>query len=305
MSKFKIETAKWTWAEPVKQKEVYRDEEFVVTETKEEALQSIDFLMEQAKGNTYTITVLRDKQYFTYFRHSMPCLGGLAKYKDSHGEKYFMNPFFPRDIRVAFPEGKVVYIACYRKDTKKSLEFPYYDFLFSEESPWIDAFGKRDSVIFKDNYFVLTNMKADPTVFYSLMKFGGFCHHGYGIPNVLNKDINPKALLIAGKYKEADPRRICGKKPLKISGGTWAEGFGYTRPYNEAIFKTELPLKLNEFEKAGSYPVVAQKLDYFVSEVKSNFALDASKINITDKGVEKVMVDAWNFFNKKAKDLKD
>lgn len=305
---FKIETSKWSWAEPVKNKNVYRNEEFVVSKTKEKSLDAIDFLMSQAEGNTYTITILRDKQYITYFRHSMPCLGGLAKYRDSHGEKYSMNPYFPRDISVAFPEGKIIYIACYRKDAKKALDFPYYDFLFSEESPWIAAFGKRDTIIFKDNYFVLTNMKADPTVFYSLMKLGGFHNHGYG-GGVLSKTVNPKAELLASKYTVADPRRLAGQKPLKISGGTWKDGFGYTRPYNEAIFHTELPVKLKDFGKLpnNTYPkATAQKTDYFVTEMKNNFGLDVSKgIKVTDVGVEKTLLEAWDYFKEKAKDLED
>ena len=49
MSGFKIEQVKWSWAEPVKNKNVYRDDEFVVTSTKDETLKAIDFLLNQPK----------------------------------------------------------------------------------------------------------------------------------------------------------------------------------------------------------------------------------------------------------------
>src|SRR5581483_4610798 len=119
MSKtFKVEKVKWKWAPKVQSPGVYRDDEFVRTKTKEEALEATDFLLKQPRGLTYTITVFRDGEYFTYWRHSMPCLGGLVKYRDSHGEKYFMNPYFPRDISVAFPEGDITFIGCCRQGTK-------------------------------------------------------------------------------------------------------------------------------------------------------------------------------------------
>ncbi|MGC8160037.1 hypothetical protein ACP3WZ_26285, partial [Salmonella enterica] len=60
---------------------------------------------------------------------------------------------------------------------------------------------------------------------------------------------HPKAEILAFKTSMADPRRLAGKKPNRISGGKWSEGFGYTRPYNESIFKTKLPCKLPEFGK--------------------------------------------------------
>ncbi len=130
----KIEVVKWSWAPAVQSKNVYRDDEFVRSKSKEEALQAIDFLMKQPRGLTYTITVFKDGEYLTYWRHSMPCLGGLVKYLDSHGDRYFMNPYFPRDIRVAFPEGDITYIACQR-DQRCSLTNPYWEFVFSQESP--------------------------------------------------------------------------------------------------------------------------------------------------------------------------
>src|ERR1700722_8769209 len=108
MSKFSVETVRWSWPKTVQNPSVYRDDEFVRTKTNEDALKAIDFLLSKAQGLTYTITTFRDGEYFTYFRHSMPCLGGLVKYRDSHGSKHFMNPYFPRDIRVAFPEGDII-----------------------------------------------------------------------------------------------------------------------------------------------------------------------------------------------------
>ena len=130
-STFKIETVRWSWAKTVQSPGVYRDDEFVRTKTKEEALLAIDFLMGTPRGLTYTITVFRG-EYLTYWRHSMPCLGGLVKYRDSHGERYFMNPYFPRDIRVAFPEGDIIFIAYCRGTNTKNIfkASPYYEFIF-------------------------------------------------------------------------------------------------------------------------------------------------------------------------------
>ena len=43
-SKFKIEIVKWSWPEAVKSPNVYRDDEFVRTKTKAQAIKDIDFL---------------------------------------------------------------------------------------------------------------------------------------------------------------------------------------------------------------------------------------------------------------------
>jgi hypothetical protein len=74
--KFKLETAKWEWSKAVKSKHVYRDEEFIRTKTKEEAILAIDYLFNNhVNGLTYTITVFRDGEYFTHLRNRQPCLG--------------------------------------------------------------------------------------------------------------------------------------------------------------------------------------------------------------------------------------
>ena len=304
MSKFKIESVKWSWAEAVKSKNVYRDDEFVRTKTKAKALQAIDFLMSQSKGMTYSITVKRDKEYVTYWRHSMPCLGGLVKYLDSHGERHFMNPYFPRDIRVAFPEGDIVFITCHRPNAKGILDNPYNEFIFSEESPWVSAFGSKDTIIFKGNHFVLTNMDADPTVFYSLMRLAGIAHAGV-YATAGNQWKSPKATILATKTATADPRRLAGQKPLKISGGTWAEGFGYTRPYNESIFKTSLPTKFADFGKLAGYPNAPYTNSYFVSEMKKTFGIDCSKGLSPDKKTEAALVEAWDYFKEQSKELSE
>lgn len=299
--KFKVEVVKWQWAEAVQSKNVYRDDEFVRTKTAEEALAAIDFLMATPKSLTYTITVLRDGEYFTYWRHSMPCLGGLVKYRDSHGPKHFMNPYFPRDIYVPYPEGDTVYIACHRGG--KFTNSPYNEFIFSQESPWVSAFGSRDTIIFKDNYFVLTNMNTDPTAFYSLMRLGGFAYAGVYGGAVATSKRNPKAVILATKTTAADPRRLAGQKPIRISGGTWADGFGYTRPYNESIFKTELPTRFQDFGKLAGYPQAPYTNAYFVSEMKNAFGLDVSR-GCTPQ-MDDVLVKAWDHFKEKSKDLSD
>jgi hypothetical protein len=303
---FTVEKVKWEWAEKVQSKNVYRDDEFVRSKTKEEALQVVDFMLNAPKGLTYTITVFKENQYFTYWRHSMPCLGGLVKYRDSHGERHFMNPYFPRDIRVAFPDGDIVYIGCHRAQTKDVFKnSPYNEFVFSEESPWVSAFGSKDTIIFKDNYFVLTNMHTDPTVFYSLMRLAGLAYHGAYASPYSQKKWNPKAEILASKTTLADPRRLAGQKPLRISGGTWAEGFGYTRPYNESIFKTELPNKLSDFGKLAGYPQAPYTNAYFVSEMKSVFGIDISKGIPFEPKVEEALIKAWDYFKEKSKELSE
>lgn len=300
---FKVETVKWSWAKAVQCPDVYRDDEFVRTKTKEEALEAIDFLMKTPQGLTYTITVLRDDAYFTYWRHSMPCLGGLVKYRDSHGEKHFMNPYFPRDIYVAFPEGDIVFIGYHRAGSKTLFDGPYNEFVFSKESPWVSAFGSKDTIICKDNYFILTDMNTDPTVFYSLLRLAGLAYGGAyaGQP----KKWNPKAEILATKTTLADPRRLAGQKPIKISGGTWAEGFGYTRPYNESIFKTALPTKFVDFGKLAGYPQAPYTNAYFVAEMKSKFGMDASKVIKLDEKVEKVLLEAWDYFKEQSKEISE
>ncbi len=298
-----VETVKWSWAEDVKKKEVYRDDELIRSKTKEEALQAVGFLLEQHQGNSYSITVFRDGEYLTYSRHRMPCLGGLVKYRDSHGPRYKMNPYFPRDIRVAFPEGDIIYIGCYRNGLKALMETPYYKFIFSEESPWVSAFGSRDTIIFKDNYFVLTNMDTDPTVFYSMMRLGGVA---YG---AVQTTLHPKVTLLVFKSSEADPRRLAGQKPVRTSGGKWSEGFGYTRPYNESIFKTQLPTKAKDFDTlpSTSYPPgFSFTKEYFVTKMKEEFKLDVSNIQLNlniSSETEEMLVKSWDYFKEKAKEL--
>ncbi len=300
----KIESVEWSWAEAVKRKEVYRKDEFIQSDSREEALLAIDFLMGKHCGLTYTITVIRDSKYFTYFRHSMPCYGGFVKYRDSHGEKHFMNPFFPRDIRVAYPEGDTVFLACYREGMNKLMDIPYNQFIFSQESPWVSAFGKKEDVIFKDNYFVLTNMDTDPTVFYSLLRLGGLAYNSQSSGNY-----NPKAEILAFKTANADPRRLAGQKPIRTSGGKWSEGYGYTRPYNESIFKTSLPTKLADFGSlpAENYP---PRFDfdssYFITTMKEVFGVDVSNIQsklIIDPEIEAALVSSWEYFKEMSKQL--
>lgn len=305
--KFKVEKVKWKWAEKVQSKDVYRDDEFVRSKTKEEALEAVHYLMGQPKGLTYTITVLRDGEYLTYWRHSMPCLGGLVKYRDSHGDKHFMNPYFPRDIRVPFPEGDITFIAC-QKNRALDLKSPYWDFIFSQESPWVDAFGSKDTIVFKDSHFVLTNMNTDPTVFYSLMRQGGLAH---GSPSQYKK-WDPRAALLAEKVgpvgqgqQQADPRRLAGQWPIRISGGTWAEGFGYTRPYNESIFKTSVPTIFNDFRKLAGYPQSSCTNDFFRATMKEMFGIDVSKGIQADSKCEKALTEAWEYFKQHAPDLCD
>lgn len=297
---FKIETVKWQWAKPVVSKNVYRDDEFVKTKTKKDAIKATEYLCNKGAGNTYTITVRRKREYFTYYRHSMPCLGGLVKYRDSHGEKYYMNPYFPRDIKVAYPEGDTVLVGFHRHNMLNSLKHPYYKFVLSEESPWIAAFKTKKSFIFGENHFILTNMDTDPTVLYSLLRLGGFYHHG----NINN--VHPKAHILGAKCgasASADPRRLAGQKPIKTSGGTWAQGFGYTRPYNESIFKTSLPHKLEDFGKVGSYPQATQSPAYFLETMKEKFGVNNPASYCTDKKVEKALVEAWDYFKEKAEEL--
>jgi hypothetical protein len=302
MKNFKIETVKWEWAKSVKNKSVYRDDEFVRTKTKEEALDAIDFLMNRPNGLTYTITVFRDGEYFTYFRYKMPCLGGLCKYRDSHGSKHFYNPFFPRDIYVAFPEGEIIFIACQGQFPKTD----FNDFIFSEESPWISAFDSKDTILFKKNYFILTNMDTDPTVFYHFMRYGRnssySAYSGYGGGQV--KNWNPKAEILLTKTGMCDPRRLAGQKPIRISGGTWAEGFGYTRPYNESIFKTKLPHKFKDLGKSGDggYPQAPYTNEYFLKTMKKEFGVDMGSAP-KDKKLEEILLKAWDYFKKEAEKL--
>jgi hypothetical protein len=302
MPELKIEKVKWKWAKEVQQKSVYRDDEFVRTKTAEDALAATDFLLTKPSGLTYTITVIRDGEYFTYYRHSMPCLGGLVKYRDSHGSRHFMNPYFPRDIRVAYPDGDTVFIGCARQNTKDVFKStPYYEFIFSPESPWVSAFGKKESIIFKDNYFVLTDMNTDPTVFYSLMRLGGFAyHHG------ASSKRDPRAEILLTKTTAGDPRRLAGQKPLRISGGTWAEGFGYTRPYNESIFKTTLPTKYKDFGKLAGYPNAPYDNSHFISEMKKVFNVTfAAGVNALAKIEDDVLIKAWDYFKKQSEELSD
>ena len=308
-SKFKVEKVKWSWAKAVQSKETYRDDEFVRSKTREEALAAIDYLMTNPQGLTYTITVFRDGEYLTYWRHSMPCLGGLVKYRDSHGEKHFMNPYFPRDIRVAFPDGDITYIAC-QKYGGTDIKSRYWEFVFSEESPWVAAFGAKDTILFKKTYFVLTNMNTDPTVFYSLMRLAGLAGGGGAGPY---SKWDPKAAILATKVGSgggpnsqlADPRRLAGQRPILISGGTWADGYGYTRPYNESIFKTSVPTQWNDFGKLQGYPQSSCSNDYFRDEMRKVFGIDVSRSIPVDAKHEKALVEAWQYFKDHVNELCD
>lgn len=306
MKNFKIETdSTWKWADAVKRKEIWRPDEFIKTSTKEEALESAEFLLGKPQGLTYTITVKRDGEFFTYYRHSQPCLGSLVKYRDNHGPVFSRNPYFPRDIYVAFPEGEITYIGIHLQGLKQTAATPYFQFLFSKESPWIGAFNDKNSVIFKDNYLILTDMDTDPTIFYSLYRLGGM---GYG--NNLAKDWNPKADILLKKCPHDkncfDPRRLAGQKPIKTSGGTWSQNWGYVRPYNESIFRTSLPCKVKDFDKlpTNQYPPAAPSSnEYFVSTMKEKFGVDLAQQ--PDKKIHDALVESWDFFKKEAGKLKE
>lgn len=298
---FTIEKIKWNWAEAVQSKNVYRDDEFIRTKTKEEALLAAQFLLNKPQGLTYIITVRRDNEYFTYYRHSMPCLGGLVKYKDANGPAYYMNPYFPRDIRVAFPEGDIIYIGVNNQNIKEKIKSPYFEFVFSKESPWKAAFNSRESIIFNDNNLILTDMNTDPTVFYSLMRLGGVVY-GNGKP-----DWNPKADILFNKCSnaQADPRRLAGQKPIKTSGGMWSQGYGYSRPFNESIFKTTLPCKLKNFGTLAGYPKAPQDSKYFIDTMKKEFKVDITNTSTPDKKTQDALIEAWDYFKIQSKELSD
>lgn len=301
---FEIKKVKWSWPKTVKSPGVYRDDEFIETSSKKSALEAIDFLLNKPQGMTYTITVKRDRRYYTYYRHSMPCLGGLVKYRDSHGSDYFMNPYFPRDIRVAFPEGDIIYIGYYRAGTANIFNNELNKFLFSSESPWVSAYGDKSTIIFKDNYFVLTNMDTDPTVFYSLLRLGGLRYNGSsGVYSAQQNNWHPKAFLLINKTAQADPRRLAGQKPWRISGGTWAEGYGYTRPYNESIFKTVLPTKFKDFGSLSGYPNAPYENTYFITTMKEKFGV--TNFSSYSKETEDKLIEAWDYFKEASKELDD
>lgn len=300
MKNFKIEKVKWSWISTVTSKHIYRDDEFVRTKTKEEAIDAIEFLLNQPKGLTYTITVYRDGEYFTYFRHSMPCWGGFAKYRADHGKKYFMNPYFPRDIYVSFPKGDIIFLGVCRDNDQKVFQSPYYDFILSQESPWVTAFGTRETILLKKKCAIFTNMNTDPTVFYSFLRLASFTYGN--IYGSANKNWNPKADILFQKTTYGDPRRLAGQKPIRISGGTWAEGFGYTRPYNESIFKTKLPHKFKDLGKTSShgYPQAPYTNQYYLDTMKKIFKVDGKK---REDKTQDALIEAWDYFKEEAKKL--
>ena len=282
---FKLETVKWEWAKPVKNKSVYRDDQFIRSKSKEEAIAATDYLLKNhVQGLTYTITVFRDGEFFTYLRDRQPCYGSLCKYADQHGPDHHYNPYFPRDIYVAFPEGEITFIGVHRPNMKKSLDTPYVDFILSEESPWVSAFGNRE--------IILTNMDSDPTIFYSLLRLAGFTGSIYdgGAKNA----IHPKASILFSKNGQASVCRLAGQRPIKTSGGSWAEGFGYCRTYNESIFKRRLPDKFEDFKKhVSGYPQAPHNNKYFLRIMKENFGVDATK---PEEKTYQALVLAWDFF---------
>jgi hypothetical protein len=144
-------------------------------------------------------------------------------------------------------------------------------------------------------------------VFYSLLRLAGLAGYHYGIARPGQKERNPKAQILAYKSSRADPRRLAGQKPIRISGGTWAEGFGYTRPYNESIFKTFLPTKFEDFGKLAGYPQAPYTPDYFVAEMKNKFKIDVPPHGqiVLDDNNEKALVEAWDYFKEQAKELGD
>lgn len=293
----KIEKITWAWPDAVKRKDVRRDYELIRTATKEEALEAIDMFFKNKRGYHYVLTVFHNGEYITYNFPNMPCLGGLAKYKDAHGDKYFMNPYLPRDIYYMFPEGTPVFIGLYRQNIGKDVNNPYLSFSLSQESPWISAFGYKSTIIVKDNYIVLTNMNTDPTVFYHLWQYGGLRNPIRQSPWDLTFD-NPKAQFLWMLRGSVDPVRFCNQNPICISGGTWAEGYGYTRPYNDNIFMTTLP-PLEEFKKlsteSGTFysgPNNTKLKQFFDSK---GVPMNTCTKEMT-KQVEKILLEAWEFF---------
>lgn len=291
----KIHKIKWSWPSTVQRPEIYRDDEVVYTKTVPTTLRAIDFLMRKQKGNyTYTITVFKNGRYITYWRHSMPCLGGLAKYKDSHGEKFYMNAYFPRDIKVMFPEGDIKFIAV---QSKQDISNPFFSFLFSKDSPWISGFGEGLSL--HEKYILLSDMDTDPTVFYSLIKLNGVASNYVSAEYGGFKDWEPKAQLLARTIKLCDPRRLVHQNPIKISAGTWAQGYGYTRPFNESIFSTNISVPLKKFGAEGGYAYGAYNATNTIALIKKVFKKDIfTKWNtlLPEKQSEAILTKAWDYF---------
>jgi hypothetical protein len=140
-------------------------------------------------------------------------------------------------------------------------------------------------------------MNTDPTVFYHFIRYSGVVHcYGY------NEDDTPKSYLLRQLRTYTDPRRLTGQKPIRISGGSWAEGYGYTRPYNESVFRTSIDKTLAEFKslpKGGCTNSGAQDREYFDSTMKKIFKVDMLDM----KPHCKELTEAWDYFKEASNEL--
>jgi hypothetical protein len=307
----KIETKSWILppnaSAPKKQ-----DYEFIRSTTKEEALSAIEYFFTEVggRGLNYAITVKVEDEYLTYWMKNMPCYGGLCKYKVIHGEKYSMNSYFPSDFPLVFPDGEIVYISLPYGENHRQNNPVYWDWALSQESPWVSGIGKEGSFIVKKNFFILTDMNTDPTVLYHLLKFSGITGGMFRLPWYWTYD-DPRAYYVAYGHT-LDKRRFAAKAPIKISGGTWAEGYGYTRPFNEYVFGTSIPMSVQDMMSLPdgyNSKVGVIETDYFNEVMKSLGVEILEKSNIFMKKAgqkqvpETLLLEAWDIFKKQGEEL--
>lgn len=221
-----------------------------------------------------------------------------------------MNSYFPNDFPLVFPDGEIVYISLPYGENHRQNNPVYWDWALSQESPWVSGIGKEGSFIVKKNFFILTDMNTDPTVLYHLLKFSGITGGMFRLPWYWTYD-DPRAYYVAYGHT-LDKRRFAAKAPIKISGGTWAEGYGYTRPFNEYVFGTSIPMSVQDMMSLPdryNSKVGVIETDYFNEVMKSLGVeiLEKSNVFMKKAGQKKVpetlLLEAWDIFKKQGEEL--
>jgi len=241
-------------------------------------------------GITYAIAVIQNDEHLVYTRKNVPCYGDLAKYRDPHGVFGEMNKYHPTDLYYPFPEGTPVMIgmAIHPKENDD-----FFQALFTEDSPWYEVTKGAEFVTNSKNHvigLIFPDMNIDPTVWWNFLYRLRSLYAGSDCQKLMDQALafgfsRREAIMISLNYRHPSHlgggcwgiRRMLLQDPKRISGGTFAEGYGYTRPSNEHIFHDDgesedkkilirhLGLKKNSY---GGYSNIAAVNDEYLAAIR-------------------------------------
>jgi hypothetical protein len=210
-------------------------------------------------------------------REHQPCYGELRKYEETHGAEATQPEGRPDDLYSPFPKGtpealaigfpswfKVKGTGDTHDHMKKEEVANFFDFIISNQSPFIKGFGGLKNVEWSPDRrgIVLLDLEIDPTVLVNMLKTiqhndpvrGGLDRtrfHRYRVSGLSSMQAfcamytanhNGGTLFKPYEYiypMFADLNRIVSQDPRDLTGGTLKDRFDYSRKNLHEVFYSQ------------------------------------------------------------------